>query len=33
MAFRVRDAHKAYHLALELGAQPIEIPTGPMELR
>ena len=33
MAFRVRDAHHAYNRALELGAQPIEIPTGPMELR
>jgi len=33
MAFRVRDAHHAYRRALELGAQPIEIPTGPMELR
>ncbi|MDD2546850.1 MAG: 4-hydroxyphenylpyruvate dioxygenase [Burkholderiaceae bacterium] len=33
LAFRVRDAHQAYHRALELGAQPIEIPTGPMELR
>ena len=33
MAFRVRDAHKAYQRALELGAQPIEIPTGVMELR
>lgn len=33
MAFRVRDAHRAYERALELGAQPIEIPTGPMELR
>ena len=33
MAFRVADAHKAYRLALERGAQPIEIPTGPMELR
>jgi 4-hydroxyphenylpyruvate dioxygenase len=33
MAFRVRDAHKAYDLALSKGAQPIEIPTGPMELR
>ena len=33
LAFRVRDAHKAYYRALELGAQPIEIPTGPMELR
>ncbi|MDP2004752.1 MAG: 4-hydroxyphenylpyruvate dioxygenase [Rubrivivax sp.] len=33
LAFRVRDAHKAYRRALEMGAQPIEIPTGPMELR
>ncbi len=33
MAFRVKDAHLAYSRALELGAQPIEIPTGPMELR
>ncbi|MCA0176001.1 MAG: 4-hydroxyphenylpyruvate dioxygenase [Proteobacteria bacterium] len=33
MAFRVKDAHLAYARALELGAQPIEIPTGPMELR
>ena len=33
MAFRVRDAHKAYREALRRGAQPIEIPTGPMELR
>jgi 4-hydroxyphenylpyruvate dioxygenase len=33
MAFRVKDAHKAYALALERGAQPIEIATGPMELR
>ena len=33
MAFRVRDAHKAYARALALGAQPIEVPTGPMELR
>jgi 4-hydroxyphenylpyruvate dioxygenase len=33
MAFRVRDAHLAYHRALELGAQPVDIPTGPMELR
>jgi len=33
LAFRVRDAHQAYARALELGAQPIEIPTGPMELR
>ncbi|MCP5179935.1 MAG: 4-hydroxyphenylpyruvate dioxygenase [Pseudomonadales bacterium] len=33
LAFRVKDAHLAYARALELGAQPIEIPTGPMELR
>jgi 4-hydroxyphenylpyruvate dioxygenase len=33
MAFRVKDAHQAYARALALGAQPIEIPTGPMELR
>jgi 4-hydroxyphenylpyruvate dioxygenase len=33
MAFRVKDAHKAYARALELGAIPLEIPTGPMELR
>jgi 4-hydroxyphenylpyruvate dioxygenase len=33
LAFRVRDAHKAYQRALDLGAQPVEIPTGPMELR
>jgi 4-hydroxyphenylpyruvate dioxygenase len=33
MAFRVRDAHRAYARALDLGAQPIEVPTGPMELR
>ncbi|MDO5103069.1 MAG: 4-hydroxyphenylpyruvate dioxygenase [Lautropia sp.] len=33
LAFRVRDAHKAYERALSLGAQPIDIPTGPMELR
>jgi 4-hydroxyphenylpyruvate dioxygenase len=33
MAFRVRDSHKAYQRALELGAQPIELPTGVMELR
>jgi len=33
LAFRVRDAHQAYHRALELGAQPVDVPTGPMELR
>jgi 4-hydroxyphenylpyruvate dioxygenase len=33
LAFRVKDSHKAYARALELGAQPIDVPTGPMELR
>ena len=33
LAFRVKDSHKAYTRALELGAQPVEIATGPMELR
>ena len=33
MAFRVQDAHHAYNRALALGAQPIDILTGPMELR
>jgi len=33
LAFRVQDAHLAYARALALGAQPVEIPTGPMELR
>lgn len=33
LAFRVKDSHKAYQRALDLGAQPIDIPTGPMELR
>ncbi|MCE4546033.1 MULTISPECIES: 4-hydroxyphenylpyruvate dioxygenase [unclassified Caballeronia] len=33
LAFRVKDSHKAYARALELGAQPLETPTGPMELR
>ena len=33
LAFRVRDAHQAYARAIELGAQPIDVPTGPMELR
>ena len=32
MAFRVRDSHHAYNRALELGAQPMEMRTGPMEL-
>ena len=33
MAFRVTDSHLAYEHALELGAQPMDMPTGPMELR
>ena len=33
LAFRVRDAHLAYREALARGAQPLDIPTGPMELR
>lgn len=33
MAFRVKNAHHAYYRALELGAQPIDIPVGPMELK
>ncbi len=33
LAFRVQDSHQAYNRALELGAQPVDIPTGPMELK
>ncbi|WP_120994953.1 4-hydroxyphenylpyruvate dioxygenase [Stutzerimonas urumqiensis] len=33
MAFRVKDAHQAYAKALGLGAQAVDMPTGPMELR
>jgi len=33
MAFRVKNAHHAFARALELGAQPMDMPTGPMELR
>jgi 4-hydroxyphenylpyruvate dioxygenase len=33
MAFRVRDSHKAYLRALALGAQPVDLPPGPMELK
>lgn len=32
MAFRVKDSHQAYKRALELGAQPVELRPGPMEL-
>ena len=33
MGFRVKDSHKAFVRALELGAQPVELPPGPMELK
>lgn len=33
MGFRVKDARKAYNLLLERGAEPVELETGPMELR
>lgn len=33
MAFRVKNAKQAYQRALDLGAQPIDIPVGPMELK
>ena len=33
LAFRVKDSHAAYARALALGAQPLEMGTGPMELR
>jgi len=33
MGFRTRDAARAYDLALERGAEPVELATGPMELR
>jgi 4-hydroxyphenylpyruvate dioxygenase len=33
IAFRVRDSHRAYARALDLGAQPADSPPGPMELR
>jgi 4-hydroxyphenylpyruvate dioxygenase len=33
MAFRVTDSHLAYSRALQQGAQPVELSTGPMELR
>ncbi|MGN6499572.1 MAG: 4-hydroxyphenylpyruvate dioxygenase [Tsuneonella sp.] len=32
MAFRVRDARKAYAMLLEKGAEPVQVETGPMEL-
>ena len=33
MAFRVADSHLAYDLAIRRGGEPIEMPTGPMELK
>ncbi|MFC7290383.1 4-hydroxyphenylpyruvate dioxygenase [Hirschia litorea] len=33
MGFRVKDARKAYEHLLEQGAEPVELETGPMELR
>ncbi|MCW8109494.1 4-hydroxyphenylpyruvate dioxygenase [Alteromonas ponticola] len=33
MAFRVKNAHYAYQEVLKKGAQPVEVHTGPMELR
>ena len=33
LAFRVRDAHRAYARAVAIGAEPVDIPAGPMELR
>ena len=33
MAFRVRDSHVAYERALAQGAQPVDLPPGPMELK
>ncbi len=33
LAFRVRDSRLAFERALELGAQPVDLPAGPMELK
>jgi 4-hydroxyphenylpyruvate dioxygenase len=33
MAFRVKDSHAAYARAIELGAEPVDVPVGPMELK
>jgi len=33
MAFRVRDAKKAYAHVLNQGAEPVDVPCGPMELK
>ena len=33
MGWRVRNATEAYAIAIERGAEPVDVPTGPMELR
>jgi 4-hydroxyphenylpyruvate dioxygenase len=33
MGFRVKNSAQAYQRALDLGAQPVDVPTGPMELK
>ena len=33
MGFRVRNARKSYDLLIERGAEPVQVDTGPMELR
>ncbi len=33
MGFRVQNSKKAYERAIEMGAQPVDVPTGVMELR
>lgn len=33
LAFRVKDSQLAYRRAIDMGAQPLEVPTGPMELK
>ena len=33
MAFRVKDARAAYDRAIAQGAEPVDVPSGPMELR
>ena len=33
MGFRVRNAPRAYQRALDLGAQPVDVPVGPMQLK
>lgn len=33
MGWRVKDATKAYEIAIERGAEPVDVQTGPMELR